>query len=862
LQHMSASPEKIGSSYQEQLSALEQRLGSQGGEVVLGEIGLAIRTLLADNGASEARIRQILERQFDKGNLRRESYELVEKLLGKIVAEQQASAASAPAAEDPYVQTAVLDQPGDEAAPAATVSKDLQVGSVLRDRFLLKQVVAEGGMGTVFKALDRRMAETGEKHPFVAIKVLNSKLSRNSTALRALQQEAAKGRCLQHPNIVRFIDLDREEDVFFIVMEWLNGRSLARILDDNRGNAIDFDMAMDIVRQTSRALTYAHQRGVVHADVKPGNIMITPDGQVKLIDFGVARIRQKENEGKSRFDPSLMRAGSPAYSSMQVLTGEDPVPADDVFSLACLMYRLIAGYRVFGPRNAADAAEEGMEPQKPEGLSAEQWQVLKKALSYSRVTRFASPKAFVDAFGAAGPAPRKASPPRTKVEQAPSPRSMSDQPLPRVRPPAARMLAHDETTEVALESPMRAEREPIMYEPEPGRRGSPLRVLVVGIILVAAAAVVLRPDIIERFNLEAPLASLTALIGQPEGQESAATARGGDAESVPPAAITEPAVMPQSGEVIDELVIDTEGGTVAAAASPADETLVDDEFLAATPDEMAATREEETQAMNTPATPPVELIDFSRLPVPDLLLSLRTPGDDSMPTGALTMREDGGDGIIDLVRTGDLSQSFAVQFVESESTGNQSSWESGRYHVENDGMLVFDAGQPRARIHVSMRSNPVREPDRDVTLSVHGVSDPTVELATIRLTLEDDDQRRFEAGLPRNTIGFAVNQVSVRESDSAVQIDVIRYRPDNTAVEVPFTLTDVTATEGQDYFAPGIPVIYFAAGQRTARVLVPLGQDARPESDEAFMLELDTPAAPANSNIFKQVAVMIRDDDS
>ena len=347
MQFMSASAEKMGSSYEEQLSALEQRLSTQSGEIMLGEVGLAIRTLLSGDGSNEGRIRRILERQFDQGNLRRETYELVEKLLGKIVTEQRNAVANAPVADEPYIETAVLDQP-EQPVPMASVRKEPQVGSVLRDRFLIKHMVAEGSMGTVFKALDRRMAETGEKNPYVAIKVLNPKLSRNSTALRALQQEAAKGRCLSHPNIVRFIDLDREEDVYFIVMEWLSGRSLARILDENRGNVIDFDTAMDIVRQTSRALAYAHQRGVVHADVKPGNIMITPEGQVKLIDFGVARIRQKENQGKSRFDPTIVRAGSPAYSSMQVLTGEDPVPADDVFSLACLMYRLIAGYR--GPK--------------------------------------------------------------------------------------------------------------------------------------------------------------------------------------------------------------------------------------------------------------------------------------------------------------------------------------------------------------------------------------------------------------------------------------------------------------------------------------------------------------------------------
>jgi len=155
-----------------------------------------------------------------------------------------------------------------------------------------------------------------------------------------------------------------------------------------------------------------------------------------------------------------------------------------------------------------------------------------------------------------------------------------------------------------------------------------------------------------------------------------------------------------------------------------------------------------------------------------------------------------------------------------------------------------------------------REPDRVVALSVRNVDGDPATVASINLTLEDDDQRAFEAGLAVNTVGFSVNQISVREFDPAVQVDVIRYNADNTVLEVTYTLTDVTATQGQDYFAPGINEIYFGPGQRTARILVPLGQDSRVEQGEVFTLKLDTAPAPPDSNIFSQIAVMIRDDDS
>jgi len=860
---MSANTDNKGITFEEQLSNLESHLEIHANdETMLGDVGMAMRTLLSDNGETESQIRQMLERQFEQGKLRQESYELVERLLGKIASEERAAAPKAVVADEPFTRTDVIERPDEHVVPV-TVTEKLQVGSVLRDRFLLKEQIAEGSMGTVYKALDRRLAESGDKNTSVAIKVLSPRLSQNSATLRALQQEAAKGRCLAHPNIVTFIDLDHEDDLFFIVMEWLEGRSLSTILDENRGNSLDMATAMDIVRQTARALSYAHQRGVVHADVKPGNIMITPDGQVKLIDFGVARVRQKENEGRARFDPDAIRAGSPAYSSMQVLTGEDPVPADDVFSLACLMYRLVAGYRVFGPRNAADAAQEGMEPQQPREVSTEQWMALKKALAYSRVTRFESTKAFMDALGDVPAAPAVDF--ELPIEPAPTPtpapapiQAPPQPPVPVAAPvpiqeaiPApipvqdALSIAQDETTQIAMDSPMRAERDPIMFDEEEEPRRSSLRLFVIGIIIVAAAAVVLKPELIETLNLQGPIDTVSRFVDDLTAETiEAETADGIQAVApLPEADVVEPAANGVNDNVVEELVIDVEEGTV-------NEALVPDEFIADVADE-------EPEADQLP--PP---IDFSVLPDPTLLLSIDTPAGGALPTGKIEIREDGAIAIVDLVRGGDLADPFTVQFVEVEFAGNQSSWESGQYKVENYGLLVFEVGQPRARISISMRSNPVREPDREVRLSVRDAANPQAALAMINLTLEDDDQRAFEAGLPADTVGFTVNQISVREFDPAVQVDIIRYKPSNTALEIDYTLTDVTATEGQDYFSPSITQVYFGPGQRTARILIPLGQDARPEQDEAFMLELEAPPAPADSNIFSQIAVMIRDDDS
>ena len=184
--------------------------------------------------------------------------------------------------------------PEDSAGQPASADARVQPGSILRDRFMLQEQISGGAMGVVYKAMDRRLAEAGEDTASVAIKILSPQLSQSGLALRALQQEAAKGRCLVHPNIVRFVDFDRDDDLHFIVMEWLEGRTLADILDSPDSRSIDTERSFQIVRQIGKALDYAHRCGIVHADVKPGNIMIMPNGDAKLFDFGVARVRQKQ----------------------------------------------------------------------------------------------------------------------------------------------------------------------------------------------------------------------------------------------------------------------------------------------------------------------------------------------------------------------------------------------------------------------------------------------------------------------------------------------------------------------------------------------------------------------------------------
>ncbi len=871
---MNANSDNLKRPNAEDFSELETRLQSQvDDETVLAEIHVALRGLLSNNDDSESGIREILQRRYDAGELRPESLELVQKMLDRIRSD---GASTLPVDNDPapqeevsYVETEVIvdAEPfvattviADDVPVEITTAEQIQVGSVLRDRFLLQRQVLGGGTGVVYKALDQRLADAGEADTYVAIKVLPSELSRNDNALRALQQEVAKGRCLAHPNIVRFIDLDREGELNFIVMEWLEGKSLTAILEDSGSKKIDLETTLDIIKQVSVALDYAHQRGVVHGDINPGNVRITPAGEVKLFDFGIARILQKEQDAQPDFDPRELGSKSPEYSSMQVLTGEDPVPADDVFSLGCLMYRLVAGFRVFGPKSAAEAASEGMEPQQPPGLSDSQWLALKKALAYSRVPRFSSPAEFLAAFGelpksqpvqSAPPAePAPPEPPAQPVQ--PAPPAEPAQPAPPAEPvqpappepqaqpaPPVQSAQPVQPAPPVQSAPLLVPDEPMVarnFDLEPRR--SPWRLAVLGIILIASAAGVTQTDILERVDQLVPMVRSfinDEIVVEPPPESAAETVAAPATEAIVEAAAAEDLAEDTLAEVVVE--------------STAAESSVDGE----SPEEAIA----ESTATETADEPE---IDLTALLPPTLTIGLTATGR-SVAEVDLTLREDSDPATIDLLRMNNMLESYSVLLEEVDFSGTRSPWEEGQYEIANDGLVTFKAGQNRARTTISMPPDALREADREVTILIREADNAESELARINLQLEDDDRRVFEAGLPRNTIAFTDSQVLVREADPAVQIDVVRFNPDSTSVEVSYAVRDVTATAGEDYFPPGLPIIYFSPGQRLARILIPLAQDSAPELGEVFMLELLSDAPQTDPGVHRRISILIQDDD-
>lgn len=865
---MSAQTNKIRQSIADQLSFFEERLDEKVADAkVLAEIQESVGRMLGSDGANEADVRHVLQERYDSDNLRKDTFQVVKSMLDRYVTEHIPTNSGG---DDPMSSTTVIPSTSGAKLDESSDPR-VQIGSVLCDRFTLLEQVSGGSMGVVYQASDKGLVEAGNNKPWVAIKILSPALSRNAKALKALQQEASKGRCLVHPNIVRFIDLAREDDLHFIVMEWLEGRTLSDILDSPDANNIDVKRAFKIVRQIGKALDYAHRCGIVHADVKPGNIMMMPNGDAKLFDFGVARVSQEKLDDESNFDPGVLGLLTPAYSSMQVLTGEKPTPADDVFSLACLLYRLIAGYRVFGPKNAAEAAEEGMKPQRLKKLDDDRWRVLKKALSYSRVTRFGSMSDFmgaldVDAFNVSAPV----------VDS-----NNVAAPVVQVAAPVAANAAN---------APMLAEVRKPVQKSRSGRAAFGFVVLLVltGVLgdqmgwlddlMERYLPLQVTHDVQEILVQEAPIGE--AIVKDFEAADAETVTEEGLVEQISPEEIgsedtfaeeifAEEFRSPETAESAaqtDQRLADqlTDIKTAPPPTDAADAIVSGDQGLAE-----AALAEVVNQSQNVnvveslelpePEPVPVPLIDFSLLAPPTAEVSV-TPRSGAARSITVTLREDGGSATVDLVRD-DVDFPLTLRLEEVGFKGSRSPLQSGQYVFSGNGVIEYPVGQDRVRITLSMTSDRLREADLQSTLRIRAADSAISELAIINVILEDDDQRDFEFTLPANTVAFATSQITVREQDPAAQIDVIRFNPDNTTLVVAYVLRDITATRGEDYFAPSSSTIEFGPGQRSARILIPLVQDSDYEDNEAFSVELSVGDSIADSEVYRRIAVLIRDDD-
>jgi eukaryotic-like serine/threonine-protein kinase len=219
-------------------------------------------------------------------------------------------------------------------------------------RYRLEGRLGYGGMSTVHLAFDRRLERR------VAVKLLAEHLAEDPTFVSRFQREAQAAARLVHPNIVQVFDsgLDERTGQHFIVMEYIEGRSCAEILRDE--GWVEVDEAASVIEQACEGLYYAHRHGVVHRDVKPGNLLRSREGEVKLADFGIAKATEQS---------SITQVGSvlgtAAYLAPEQARGEEAGPPADLYALGVVTYQLISGRL---PYEAASLTELALKQQREE----------------------------------------------------------------------------------------------------------------------------------------------------------------------------------------------------------------------------------------------------------------------------------------------------------------------------------------------------------------------------------------------------------------------------------------------------------------------------------------------------------------
>ena len=282
------------------------------------------------------------------------------------------------------------------AEPAVPVESELPTeAQILLNRFKLEGVIGRGGMGTVYSARDLHM----QGQPRVAVKLLSDEFRKNENAVTGLERECRRVRMLAHDAIVRVFEFYNASDQVFITMELLTGEPLDVVIG-RHPSGMPFAEGWPMIHAAADALAYAHRQNppYVHYDFKPKNVFLTSEGRIKVLDFGVARaIKSVGGADRSTrlYETAMPGYMTPSYASCEMLAQVEPDQRDDVYSLACVAYELLAGTHPFDYRDAMTAFTQHLKPKPIPSLSAARNRALAKGLAFERADRTPSVEQFI-----------------------------------------------------------------------------------------------------------------------------------------------------------------------------------------------------------------------------------------------------------------------------------------------------------------------------------------------------------------------------------------------------------------------------------------------------------------------------------
>src|SRR5207248_7324290 len=221
---------------------------------------------------------------------------------------------------------------------ATTALAELSAGALFANRYRIEQIIGRGGMGIVYKANDTQLDET------VAIKTLpGDVMQRSPEDLERFKREIRLARKITHRNVLRTYDYGEAEGVYFISMEYVRGYTLAELLEEAPDHRMASRAAMGLSRQICRGLQAAHEQGIIHRDIKPQNVLIDHKGEVKLMDFGIARMA----EAKEGMTQAGLIVGTPHYMSPEQVQGNQLDARSDVYSMGVMLYEILSGTKPF-----------------------------------------------------------------------------------------------------------------------------------------------------------------------------------------------------------------------------------------------------------------------------------------------------------------------------------------------------------------------------------------------------------------------------------------------------------------------------------------------------------------------------------